>query len=118
MSEPIDIQAQLLALLQRMPANAPAVTGIAPAFGAPPPISALPSPVGLLIPVSLQTRDGEVTAYMQFGPDVASAQLVPLLEALSAAGWPIKAWRRKEENGGNRDSRFGGGGGGRGGWGR
>lgn len=116
MSEPIDINAQILALLQRQVGTAPAVTGIAPAFGQPAPmVGALPNPVGLLVPVALQTRDGEVTVYMQFGPECAQPQLVPqLLDALQANGWPLKAWRPKQDNGG----RGGFGGGGRGGWGR
>jgi hypothetical protein len=83
-----DTNALLQALLQRLtPQPAPSVTS---PF-APRPSAGPPQPVGLLVPVTLDTQAGQVRCYAQFGADVASNPQV-LVDTLLAAGWPIAAW--------------------------
>lgn len=94
--------------------------GPMPNFGQPgvfgqPPAGLSPSAgsLGLLVPVSIPTPLGEVTAMVQFGPEYAgSGQAAQqLIQQLMQMGWPVKAWQPKPQGG------FGGrGGGGRGGW--
>lgn len=74
----------------------------------PPPANLAGQPMGLLVPCSLPTPAGEVTVYLQFG--AAEAANVPaVIEHLLRAGYPVKAWQKKQFGGGGGGYNGGGG---------
>jgi len=79
--------------------------------GYPPPAPALPQALGFSVPVSVRTPGGEVTVSVQFGPEwaVSPQAAEQLLGILIAAGWPVKAWQQKPNNGGGGGNGWGGG---------
>lgn len=106
---------EMEARLNASPAAAAVSAPVLPPFQmTPPPAAAAPVPLGFMVPVSIGTPAGEVTAYVQFGPEWAAnaAAAQHVIGALMNAGWPVKAWQKQQQGGGN--SWGGGGGGGRG----
>jgi len=69
-------------------------------------------PVGLLVSISIPTPNGDVPCYLQLGPE-AAANPQGAIQQLMQAGWPVKCWAPRQQNGGG-----GWGGGGGRGWGR
>lgn len=106
-------EAALLARLQANAGGAPAAAPVANGWGAPAPAaSAMPTPLGVLVPVELKGGDGgRVEVYIQFGPEFAAPQaLVGLLSSLAASGIPLKVWKPKSQfGGGSGGGGFGGG---------
>lgn len=69
-----------------------------PANLPPPPgrFAANPSaPTGLLVPLTIPTPAGDVSAYLQLGPD-AAANPQAVIAHLAAQGWPIRAYDRSQ----------------------
>lgn len=73
-------------------------------------------PVGLLVSMTVPTPAGEVPCYLQLGPE-AAANPQMAIQQLMQAGWPVKCWQPRQQNGGWGNG-YQGGGGRRGGWGR
>lgn len=93
------------------PFNGPA-TFAAPA-GFPPPqgrFAANPAaPTGLLVPLTIPTPQGDVSAYLQLGPD-AAANPQAVIAHLAAQGWPVRVYQPRAQGWG-QPARFN-----RGGW--
>lgn len=73
-------------------------------------------PMGLLVSVTVPTPNGEVPCYLQLGPE-AAANPQMAVQQLMQAGWPVKCYPPRNQNGwgGGQGGGFGGG---RRGWGR
>lgn len=99
-------------------APAPMVpAGAMAGWGAPAP-AAPPTPIGVLVPVEIDTPKGKATTHLMFGPEHAGpGALAALVHGLLNMGVPVKAWAPKEGGYGG-GYRNGNGYGNRGGWGR
>ena len=51
------------------------------------------APTGLLVPLTIPTQAGDVSAYLQLGPD-AAANPQAVIAHLAAQGWPIRSYDR------------------------
>ena len=93
-----DINAALAALLaQSQQSSAPVAGG----WNQPKPTASVAMPLGVSVPISLDTPAGKVRVYLQFGGENATSPqaLMGLLESLAASGLPLDAWQQKQ--GGN-----------------
>jgi len=86
-----------------------------PAMQPGPSAGAWPQVLGVLVPVSIPTQEGEVTVQVQLGPEAAANPQQAVMQLLQA-GWPVRVYRPRPSGGFNG---YGGGGfrGGAGGWG-
>ena len=84
------------------PFNGPAT--FAPPAGFPPQpgrFAANPAaPTGLLVPLTIPTPQGDVSAYLQLGPDAAENPQA-VIAHLAAQGWPIRSYKREQGYGGS-----------------
>ncbi len=57
-----------------------------------------PQPVGLAVPLSLETPSGRIRVYLQFAPEAASSpeSVLSLLKALHETGYPLDLWEGKK----------------------
>lgn len=120
------LQEQLAALIAAQQANAP--TTAQPGGWGQPAQSMPPKPVGVAIPIKVDTPQGSVRTYIQYGHEaIESPQaLLAVINALMQAGYPVDAWVPRQQGGygggrggygGSRGGYGGGYGGGRGnGW--
>lgn len=108
---------QLLAQLQQLQQAQQTQSG----WGAPAAAPAQAQPVGVSIPLKMESGGQTIRVYLQFGPEYASpAALNQLLFALAQQGFPLDSYQPKQQsgwgnNGGNNG--YNGGGGFRRGWG-
>lgn len=95
-----NLAAQLAALLAANPGPLAASPSPVPGFGwQRPQPAALTAPVGVAVPVSLDTPNGKIRLYLHFDGAAASspAALNALLEGLSAQGVPLDCWRARTD---------------------
>jgi uncharacterized membrane protein YgcG len=67
-----------------------------------------------MVPVTVETSQGEATCYVLFGPE-AMRDPKACMNALEDANWKVKVWRKSNESGGGGGNNWRGGGGGGGG---
>lgn len=95
-----NLAAQLAALLAANPAPLGASATPATGFGwqRPQPLAAS-APVGVAVPVSLETPSGKIRVYLHFDGSAASSPqaLNALLEGLAAQGVPLDCWRARTD---------------------
>ena len=98
--QPADLIAQLSSLLRQ--ANTPPFVAAAPApwpgppaFGQPPGPAFSPAgvhPAGLLVPITIPTPQGDLSAYLQL-PAEALSNVQSTLAQLAAQGWPLRFYQ-------------------------
>lgn len=94
--------------------------GMAPPMMGPPmqPAAGGVRAVGLLVSITIPTPAGEVPCYLQLGPEAAANPQLAV-QQLMQAGWPVKCWQPRQQNGWGGGGQGGFQGGGmRRGWGR
>lgn len=95
-----NLAAQLAALLAANPTPMAASAYGVPAAGwqRPQPLAAS-APVGVAVPVSLDTPTGKIRVYLHFDGSAASSPqaLNALLDGLAAQGVPLDCWRARTD---------------------